>query len=86
LREPPPPALDLFDLDDHFASERVRLAKLTNKCSDEHLDFYITQSAEILGVTEKLPEGRRGAKHCLEVGLQRVYVLYMHAWHDIKDG
>jgi hypothetical protein len=67
LREPPPPALDLFDLDDHFASERVRLAKLTNKCSDEHLDFYITQSAEILGITEKLPEGRRGAKHCLEV-------------------
>lgn len=32
LREPPPPALDLFDLDEHFAGERTRLAALTNKC------------------------------------------------------
>ena len=28
LREPPPPALDLFDLDDQFASDKVRLAHL----------------------------------------------------------
>lgn len=27
LREPPPPALELFDLDEHFASEAVRLAR-----------------------------------------------------------
>jgi len=72
LREPPAPALDLFDLDEQFASERVRLAKLTNKCSDEHLEFYITQAAEILGVTEKLSEGRRGAKCCLEVILKEL--------------
>ena len=26
LREPPPPALDLFDLDEQFASEKVRAA------------------------------------------------------------
>ena len=59
-REPPPPALDLFDLDEHFASERVRLAQLTNKCKDpENLDYYIRQAAEVLGVTEKLPEGKR---------------------------
>ena len=31
LREPPPPALDLFDLDDCFASPEERLAQLTNK-------------------------------------------------------
>ena len=31
FREPPGPALDLFDLDDAFSSERVRLAQLTNK-------------------------------------------------------
>ena len=67
-REPPPPALDLFDLDEHFASERVRLAQLTNKCKDpDNLDFYIRQAAEVLGVTEKLPEGKKSAKHCLEV-------------------
>jgi intraflagellar transport protein 52 len=65
LREPPPPALDLFDLDEQFASERVRLAQLTNKCTDDDLDFYIRQAGEILGVTQKLGE-RRGAKNILE--------------------
>lgn len=65
LREPPAPALDLFDLDEQFASERVRLAQLTNKCTDEDLEFYIRQAGEVLGVTEKLGE-RRSAKHILE--------------------
>jgi intraflagellar transport protein 52 len=32
LMDLPPPALDLFDLDDSFASEKARLAQLTNKC------------------------------------------------------
>ena len=32
LKEPPPPPLDQFDLDEHFASSRERLAQLTNKC------------------------------------------------------
>lgn len=31
MREPPPPALDRFDLDEHFASDRIRLAQITNK-------------------------------------------------------
>jgi intraflagellar transport protein 52 len=73
LREPPPPGLDLFDLDEQFASERVRLAQLTNKCKDpENLDFYIRQAAEVMGVTEKLPEGKRSAKHCLEVMMREL--------------
>merc|ERR1712199_117494 len=57
LREPPPPALDLFDLDEQFASERVRLAQLTNKCVDDDLDFHVRQAGDILGVTERLSEG-----------------------------
>ena len=32
LREPPPPALDLFDLEDEFASEKTRLAGLLARC------------------------------------------------------
>ena len=32
FRELGPPALDLFDLDDSFSSEQVRLNQLTNKC------------------------------------------------------
>ncbi len=33
FHEVPFPALDLFDLDDHFSSEKARLAQLTNKCT-----------------------------------------------------
>ncbi|EPY40759.1 intraflagellar transport protein component [Angomonas deanei] len=46
-RDPMPPALDLFDLDEEFAPERVRLSQLTNKCKPEDVEFYILQAAEI---------------------------------------
>ena len=32
FRELTPPMLDLFDLDEHFTSEKARLAQITNKC------------------------------------------------------
>jgi len=54
VREPPPPALDLFDLDEHFASERSRLANLTNKCTEgntEDVEYFIREGASILGVS-----------------------------------
>ena len=44
----------MFDLDEHFASERQRLAILTNKCDDTDLEYYISESAEIMGLTKKL--------------------------------
>ncbi|KAJ3122027.1 Intraflagellar transport protein 52 [Physocladia obscura] len=69
LRELAPPSLDLFDLDEHFASERVRLAQITNKCNDDDLEYYIRECGEILGVTEKLSgleEDKRDARHILE--------------------
>ncbi len=66
LRELPPPALDQFDLDEHFASEKLRLAQLTNKCLDDDLEYYIKESGEILGITSELPSGKRGANHVLE--------------------
>lgn len=51
IREPPPPALELFDLDEHFASEQNRLAYLTNKCNGESdMEYYIMEAAHILGV------------------------------------
>ena len=54
-RELPPPALDLFDLDDHFASEKIRLSQLTNKCQQaQDLNFFIQEAADIMGVTKKL--------------------------------
>jgi intraflagellar transport protein 52 len=67
LREPPMPALDQFDLDEHFAKESLRLAQLTNKCTngEEDLEFFIAESGEILGVTAELPFGEKSAKHIL---------------------
>eukprot|EP00940_MAST-03C_sp_MAST-3C-sp2_P000410 g410.t1 len=73
LREPPPPALDQFDLDEEFASERGRLAQLTNKCkSDRDVDYYVKQCAEILNITPELPEGSRNAKNVLEFVLRKL--------------
>ena len=67
MREPSAPALDQFDLDEHFAKENIRLSQLTNKCSngEEDLEYYIAESGEILGVTKDLPFGERSAKHIL---------------------
>ena len=67
MREPNAPALDQFDLDEHFAKENIRLSQLTNKCSngEEDLEYYIAESGEILGVTKDLPFGERSAKHIL---------------------
>lgn len=67
MREPFPPALDQFDLDEHFAKENIRLSQLTNKCSngEEDLEYYIAESGDILGVTKDLPFGERSAKHIL---------------------
>jgi len=56
FREPPPPALDLYDLDEHLASEKLRLAQLTNKCNDLDLDYYVREAGEILGITDKIKE------------------------------
>lgn len=66
IREPPPPALDLFDLDDHFASERVRLAHLTNKCTEEDLEYFVREAGSVLGVTGSLPTDRRTGRNVLQ--------------------
>jgi len=52
FREPPAPSLDLFDLDEHLASEKLRLAQLTNKCSDLDLDYYVREVGETLGISD----------------------------------
>jgi len=57
LRELPPPALDQFDLDEHFASPKKRLAQLTNKCTGrDDLDYFVESAGEILGVTAALTQ------------------------------
>jgi len=85
LREPPPPALDLFDLDEQFASERLRLAQLTNKCTDDDLEFYIRQAGDILDVTQKLDSQKRSAKHILQFMFKEL-VGYKKMNQDVGQG
>ncbi|KAK6479445.1 intraflagellar transport protein 52-like protein isoform X1 [Huso huso] len=66
FRELPSPKLELFDLDENFSSEKVRLAQLSNKCTDDDLEFYVRKCGDILGVTSKLDKEQRDAKHILE--------------------
>uniref|UniRef100_A0A8B9SV60 Intraflagellar transport 52 n=1 Tax=Anas platyrhynchos TaxID=8839 RepID=A0A8B9SV60_ANAPL len=66
FRELPPPPLELFDLDETFSSEKTRLAEITNKCTDDDLEFYIRKCGDILGVISKLPKEKQDAKNILE--------------------
>ncbi|KAK3090664.1 hypothetical protein FSP39_013510 [Pinctada imbricata] len=66
FRELEPPKLDLFDLDEQFSSEKVRIAQHTNKCTDDDLEYYVRECGDILGVSHNLPQDSRDAKHILE--------------------
>ncbi|XP_037534607.1 intraflagellar transport protein 52 homolog [Nematolebias whitei] len=84
LSDLPPPMLDLFDLDETFSSEKVRLAQLTNKCTDDDLEFYVRKCGEILGVTPKLDKTQRDAKHILEhIFFQVVEFKKLNQEHDM---
>ncbi|XP_006639502.1 intraflagellar transport protein 52 homolog [Lepisosteus oculatus] len=84
FRDLPPPALDLFDLDETFSSERVRLAQLSNKCTDDDLEFYVRKCGDILGVTSKLNKEQRDAKSILEhIFFQVVEFKKLNQEHDI---
>ncbi|KAG5835698.1 hypothetical protein ANANG_G00246760 [Anguilla anguilla] len=84
FRDLPPPTLDLFDLDETFSSEKVRLAQLSNKCTDDDLEFYVRKCGDILGVTGKLDKEQRNAKHILEhIFFQVVEFKKLNQEHDI---
>lgn len=54
LKELPPPSLDLYDLDEQFASEKIKMAQLTNKCTDDDVEYYIKECGDILGVSSQI--------------------------------
>uniref|UniRef100_A0A8B9C3N9 Intraflagellar transport 52 n=2 Tax=Anserinae TaxID=2068722 RepID=A0A8B9C3N9_9AVES len=83
FRELPPPPLELFDLDETFSSEKARLAEITNKCTDDDLEFYIRKCGDILGVTSKLPKEKQDAKNILEhIFFQVVEFKKLNQEHD----
>ncbi len=51
IREPPPPPLELFDLDEAFASEGSKLAGLAARCSGEgDIEFFVLEAGRLLGL------------------------------------
>nr|XP_033818996.1 intraflagellar transport protein 52 homolog isoform X2 [Geotrypetes seraphini] len=84
FRELPPPTLDLFDLDETFSSETARLAQITNKCTEDDLEFYVRKCGDILGVTNSLPRDEQDAKHILEhIFFQVVEFKKLNQEHDL---
>jgi intraflagellar transport protein 52 len=60
LKEPQLPNLEMFDLDEEFASEKVRIDQLTNKYNDEDAEYYIRECGDVLGVTQQIERLRFG--------------------------
>lgn len=54
LKELDPPNLELFDLDDHFANEKIKLAQLTNKYTD--IDYFVRQCGDTLGLSNHVAD------------------------------
>ena len=66
MREPKGPVLELFDLNDIFASKTARLAMLAQKTPPKNIEKFILQCAKILSINQKLPAGKESAKDVLE--------------------
>lgn len=74
LKELPNPSLELFDLDDEFSQEKVRLAQLTNKCEDSDLEYFIREAGDILGISDKV-KNRSEPKAILKYILDQIVTL-----------
>lgn len=66
MKEPKPPVLELFDLDDAFALPKTRLAQLAQRTPTRNIEKFVLQSAKILGISHKLPENKKDAKSVIE--------------------
>ncbi|XP_015112119.1 intraflagellar transport protein 52 homolog [Diachasma alloeum] len=74
FQELPPPALELFDLDEEFSSDLLKLSQLTNKymlskgSSDEsELDYYIREFGEIIRInTSTIPTSKEVLNHVFQ--------------------
>jgi hypothetical protein len=49
MKDPPVPVLELFDLDDAFASSKTRLTQLTQRANRKNAKKFTVQAAKILG-------------------------------------
>jgi len=73
MMDPPPPALELFDLDECFSDVRVRLSQLTNQfIDDSDLEDYVQEAGWIIGLHSK-DRLQMGAKDVLYRACARIF-------------
>ncbi len=41
-------------MDGQFSSEKSKLAQLTNKCTDDDIEYYVKECGDILGVSSQV--------------------------------
>ncbi|KAM3132992.1 hypothetical protein pb186bvf_014848 [Paramecium bursaria] len=80
VKELPAPPLELFDLDEEFASEKVRLAQLTNKCTNDDLEYYVKEAGDIIGISDKL-KNRTKAHSVIHFVLEKLV-----QWKKLNQG
>jgi intraflagellar transport protein 52 len=66
MKDPPGPVLELFDLDDAFASSKTRLAQLAQRTNPKNAEKFTVQAAKILGILPKLPQEKQTGRGVLE--------------------
>ena len=84
FRDCEPPSLELFDLEDYFASETSRLNQLTNRCSEQDLDLYIKEFGMIAGISSRMPTDKRGGKQILEFVLTQLFEFKRMYQHGVR--
>uniref|UniRef100_A0A0N5AMB8 Intraflagellar transport protein 52 n=1 Tax=Syphacia muris TaxID=451379 RepID=A0A0N5AMB8_9BILA len=67
-----PPKLELFDLDEMFATTETRIARLANKCGESDCEYFLKEAAEILDITHNLSTDNRDPKRILEYILVQI--------------
>jgi len=86
-RDMAPPALDLFDLDEHFASEEVRLAHLTNRCKPTDIEYFVQKAGSIAGINPRLKkEIRNNPKYILEFMFRQIVQFKKSSPDNIPTG
>ncbi|CAF1065480.1 unnamed protein product [Didymodactylos carnosus] len=81
-----PPALELFDLEDYFASETSRLNQLANKCNEQDLEFFVKEFGNIAGISSRIPVDQRDAKHILDYVLTQLFEFKrLNVEHEMDD-
>lgn len=86
--EPPPPALERFDLDESFANEYFKLAQLSKKCtSKDDIEYYVGEAASIVGLEGA---GKASAQALLLTVFDAIAAWKMsdalHQHHDDETG